>query len=78
MLINIRVNNISLIDVCLEKTILTFLNFEMRVYFACTSGCTEVFYGNTDIRVSIHNRQKTDDRRKLEEILIPFSSSGKV
>ena len=38
VLVNIRVDNISLANVYLRQTILTFLDFEMRVYFACSSG----------------------------------------
>ena len=78
VLINIRVNNISLTNVYLRQTILTFLNFEMRVYFACTSGYGGFSRHRGQTRINIHNRQETHDRRKPEEILIPFSSSGKV
>ena len=78
VLINIRVSNISLTNVYLRKTILTFLNFEMRVYLACTSGYGGFSRHLGQTRINRHNRQETDDGRKPEEILIPFSSSDKV
>ena len=78
VLINIPVNNISLANVYLRQTISTFLDFEMRVYFACTSGHGGFSRHRGQTRINRRNRRETDDRRKPEEILIPFSSSGKV
>ena len=77
-LINIRVNTITLTNVYLRQTISTFLDFEMRVYFTSTSGHGGFSRHREQTRINRRNRQETDDRRKAEEILIPFSSSGKV
>ena len=68
VLTNIRVNNISLANVYLRKTILIFLDFEMRVYFACTSGYGVFSRHCGQTRIDIYNCQETGDRRKPEEI----------